>query len=148
MTVANVISPLIKCEVVDNPICVSPDFIKQQFNAKVSIKSSLIHFKLETKKITLKILENKLSAKIVEVVVIESGVSDINSISFTFTQNDIVDNKLTKYHGLNSPIVDVSITDNMNNEIMLGLHIINTNNVEIDFTRVQVIGTWRCLIEK
>lgn len=88
----------------------------------------------------------RLTAKRLDFVYIGDS-SNVNSVIFSFTQDDIVNGKLIRTHNLNSPIVDVSIIDNNGVEIMTQHRVLNDNSVESDFSNVVVNGTWKILFE-
>lgn len=89
-----------------------------------------------------------ITIKIVTTYKIESGVGGVQSIIYNFTINDLIDNKLRRTHNFNQGIVDASVIDNVGQEIMVGAEIINDNIIELDFSRADIQGVWKLLIEK
>lgn len=100
------------------------------------------------KQITATVVDSKqIAAKILDAILVRSGTDDVNSIKFNFTNADLVNGILTKYHGLNS-IVDVTVSNGVT-EVEVTVNFDNLNQVSLDLTRiVPLVGTWTVLIEK
>ncbi len=74
------------------------------------------------------------------------------SILLYVSQSDIdasVNNIVRKLHNLNTTYVDVSVFDQNNKEIMLGLTIVNANVIDLDFSRISIPTgvNWKILVE-
>ena len=98
------------------------------------------------------VIEANTSATIADILVIETGGDGGDpdmpqSITFSFSAGDIADGRLIKTHNFNKSVVDVSVIDSNNKEVMVGLEILSPNAIALDFTRVQVNGIWKVLIE-
>lgn len=119
--------------------------------AEARILNSFSTAKIITTFSTLRVSTKPITAKIANVLVLDSGDSgggndDDMSITYSFTANDLVDGKITKTHNKNK-YVDVSVFDESGTEIMVGLDILNLNQVVIDLGRAIPTGVWRVLID-
>jgi hypothetical protein len=90
----------------------------------------------------------KIQAKIINLIVLSSGGDDTDSIIFNFSNNDLVNGKLRRVHNFQKLAVDISVFDNINKEVMIGVEIIDLNTIELDFSRANINGVWKLLIEK
>lgn len=89
----------------------------------------------------------KRSARLVNVIYSE-GILPTNSIEFTLTNNDLINNELIKFHGLNSSVVDVTIISNLGVNVEVNTEIVDDNRVKLNFQHLTVNGIWKILIEK
>jgi hypothetical protein len=89
----------------------------------------------------------KQSAEVSKSIFVGTSLAEKVSTNYFFTSNDLVDNKLTKFHGFNS-VVDVSVFNNVNEEIEVAVDASNPNSVTVDLGRLEVTGTWTIKIER
>jgi hypothetical protein len=94
------------------------------------------------------IIVDKIKAKIINLIVLDDGGDDTDSIIFNFSNNDLVSGKLRRTHNFQKLAIDVSVFDNINKEVMIGVEIIDLNTIELDFSRANITGVWKLLIEK
>lgn len=93
------------------------------------------------------IVKNEISAKFVDVIVIEKGGGggEEEVVTVTpFTQNDLVNGQLIKLHGLNRRVVSVTITNPAGIEFEARVNNLNDNTrVLIELNRFEPLqGTW------
>lgn len=112
----------------------------------LSSKFSVIDTKI--KSLTVNMVDAaSIKTKLVKVIYLGESPVVVNSIEFTLTANDLINNKLIKFHGLNS-VVDVTVFDNLGTNVGIGIEIIDDDRVQLDFQRLVVNGIWKVLIEK
>ena len=97
---------------------------------------------------------NNITIDHIENVVILGGdtAPERRMIILTVTEIEILagtNRVVRKNHGLNVALVDVSVFDHNNNEVAVGVTIVNPNEVDIDFTRANIPldQEWSILIE-
>lgn len=66
---------------------------------------------------------------------------------FTFTVNDLFNNRITRSHNFNTEVVDVTLID-PNGRIVNCETIITRNTVSLNLIRIPVSGTWKFLVER
>lgn len=71
---------------------------------------------------------------------------DGESMRVQFVASDIVNGNLTIAHAFNRTDLDVTVFDNANNIVNLGVRVL-FNSIIIDLSRVNIAGIWRVLIE-
>lgn len=74
---------------------------------------------------------------------LDDGLASI----FSFTSNDLFDNKITRSHNFNTDVVDVTLSD-PNGRIVNVKTLVTRNTVTLDLKRIQVTGTWKFLVER
>ena len=113
----------------------------------------MIHADLENLEISAKIIDEKIKAnivnknvgaKIVDVIVIETGNGNEEMVTvIPFTSADLVNGQLIRLHGLNRRVVSVTITNSDGLEFDPPVNNLNDNTrVLIDLQRYNIIGTW------
>lgn len=95
----------------------------------------------------LKFYSPRISHNILKIVKVDSG-GMINSISFEFSSSDLVNNTLTRFHGLNTKNVDVTIIDDTGKEIGL-TSTVSVSHVIIEMGRAVIPNgkKWTLLVE-
>lgn len=154
---SRIIDKNLEATIIDVANVFNLDYFESQFDLELNLKTKNIGGNLKQNKLNADIKYEDISAKIKnsligseiidKLVIYYDDNSNMNSVIFNFTASDLVNNKLTKTHNLNKTLVDVSVFDNTDTEVMVGLNIINNNSVELDFSRVTVTGTWKLMIE-
>ena len=126
------------------------ELFKEQFNTDIKINTILLNADILINDIYAHVRTRQMTADIVDVLIKAGGDggSEMASLIFNFSQSDLLNGKLRKVHNFNQSVVDVSVINNVGSEIMVSLEIINSNTIELDFSRVQIDGVWQLLIEK
>ncbi|NJM20428.1 MAG: hypothetical protein HC907_17820 [Richelia sp. SM1_7_0] len=92
-----------------------------------------------------KISDNYISAKIADVIIIETGNGGGEELVtvIPFTNADLVNGQLIRLHGLNRRVVSVTITNQDGLEFEPSINNLNDNTrVLIDLQRYNITGTW------
>jgi hypothetical protein len=129
---------------------------KRNITAKIKLSQPGLAFfeirqtpvdRVTTRNQKVKLFNRILSAKIVKIFRLDSGVSDLDSRTFSFSANDLVNNKYKVNHGLNTKALDVTVIDNLGKEIEVTSQV-DISFVEIDLNRCTIINNWILLVEK
>jgi hypothetical protein len=118
---------------------------------KEIVKVSFTTFK--TPKITLEGLKPESMIRL-----IRPGTSILDAVSldtpelsdpkiFYFTANDLVNERITRFHNFNVDAVDVTVYNHQRLMISCDVTITNTS-VTLHLPRVNIDGTWMILVEK
>lgn len=130
--------------------------VTKKFNSRVELKNRQnIQVSKKTKRIEAQITDSNIirQAILSNIIIGEKttgtgGVTVEPSIRDIFTIAQIVNNKLTIYHGFNQREVDLSVFDDSGVDISVPYIPIDVNRIELDFTRIDVNGTWSYLVER
>lgn len=74
---------------------------------------------------------------------LNEGAGSIQS----FTANDVINNSITRSHALDSDLVDVTLFD-QNSRIVNCQINVTRYTVTLNLKRIQIVGTWKFLVEK
>jgi hypothetical protein len=129
---------------------------RRKIGAKTRLKQpGLVFFEIRkmildrvtTRNQKAKLFNRILSAKIIKIFRLDSGVSDLDSKTFSFSANDLTNGKYKVSHGLNTKALDVTVIDHLGKEIEVTSQV-DTTFVEIDLNRCTITNNWTLLVEK
>lgn len=120
-------------------------------NSKINVSSflsTLIENSIHKESFSISRISNQIiKSSITKIIYLNVPPMPQFSVTYFFTSADLVNGKLTKYHGFNS-VVDVSVFNQFLEEIEVGVDSSNSNSVTVDLSRLNVIGNWQIKIEK